>query len=148
MISFNLRCDKDHEFEAWFASAEAFERATKAGANQCPVCGSAHIEKALMAPSVSTSKKRAGGDDAKKVKLAASDPRRKAMREALKDLRKKVTDNADYVGDKFAEEARKIHYEEVEPHGIYGEATTEDAKGLVEEGIEFHPLPDLPEDSN
>ncbi len=82
------------------------------------------------------------------IKLASGDPRQKAMRAALKELRHKVIENADYVGDRFAEEARKIHYEEAEPRGIYGEATPEDAREMSEEGIEFHPLPELPEDGN
>ena len=76
------------------------------------------------------------------------DPRQIALRQALREIRQKVTENADYVGDKFAEEARKIHYNEVEARGIYGEATPDDAKALIEEGIEFHPLPILPEEGN
>lgn len=148
MIRYSLRCDRDHEFDAWFGSATAYERASKLGENQCPVCGSTAIEKGLMTPAVGPATKKETAEMATKVKLAATDPRKKAMREALKQLRKKVTENADYVGDRFAEEARKIHYQETEPRGIYGEATKDDAKELIDEGIEFHPLPDLPDDSN
>ena len=82
------------------------------------------------------------------MKLAVPDPRQQAMREAIKALRKQVTENADYVGDKFAEEARKIHYNEVEARGIYGEATGDEAQALADEGIDFLPLPSLPEDRN
>jgi hypothetical protein len=95
-----------------------------------------------MAPAVAGTKK------AEKVSLAAPDPRNAVMREALKEFRKKVTENADYVGDKFAEEARKIHFNETEQRGIYGEATPEEARELAEEGIAFQPLPPLPEDRN
>jgi hypothetical protein len=142
MIRYTLRCDRDHAFEAWFRASADYDRAAAAGENVCPVCGSATVEKAPMAPTV----KGARHDDT--VTLAAPDPRRQAMRKALVELRKKVTENAEYVGDRFAEDARKIHYDEVEPRGIYGEATGEEASALAEEGIEFHPLPPLPEDRN
>jgi len=142
MIRYTLHCDREHEFEAWFRSAGDYDRAAKAGENRCPVCGSAEVGKALMAPAVSGTKKN------EKMSLAAPDPRSRVMREALREFRKKVTENADYVGDKFAEEARKIHYEETEQRGIYGQATTEEAHELAEEGIAFQPLPPLPEDRN
>lgn len=141
MIRYTLRCDREHEFEAWFRSSADYDRAAKKGANVCVVCGSTEVTKALMAPAVSGTRKET-------VTLAAPDPRSQAMRELVKEFRKKVTENADYVGDKFAEEARKIHYEEVEPRGIYGEATPDEAKRLAEEGIGFQPLPPLPEDKN
>jgi hypothetical protein len=141
MIRYTLRSEREHEFEAWFRSSADYDRAAKKGANVCVVCGSAEVTKALMAPAVSGTKKDT-------VTLAAPDPRSAAMRELVKEFRKKVTENADYVGDKFAEEARKIHYEEVEPRGIYGEATPDEARDLVEEGIGFQPLPPLPEDRN
>ena len=142
MILYTLRCHRDHEFEAWFASSAAYDRAAKAGANTCPMCGSDEVEKALMAPAVAGTKKRG------KVSLAAPDMRSKAMREALREFRRQVTENADYVGDKFAEEARRIHFNEVEPRGIYGEATVEEARSLAEDGVAFQPLPPAPEDSN
>jgi hypothetical protein len=142
MIRYSLRCDRDHEFEAWFRSSADYDRAAVAGENVCPACGSTAVAKAMMAPSVSGARK------SEKMMLAAPDPKSQAMREALKELRKRVTENADYVGDKFAEEARKIHYEETEARGIYGEATPEEARDLVEEGITFQPLPPLPEDRN
>src|SRR5690606_6777735 len=104
--------------------------------------GSDEVEKALMAPAVSGTKKRG------KVSLAAPDMRSKAMREALREFRRQVTENADYVGDKFAEEARRIHFNEAEPRGIYGEATVEEARSLAEDGVSFQPLPPAPEDSN
>lgn len=143
MIRFSLRCDRDHEFEAWFRSSAEYE--TGVGSS-CPVCGSDKVEKALMAPALGHS---AGREKTDKVRLAAApDQRMKAMREALKEMRRQITSNADHVGDRFAEEARKIHYKETEPRAIYGEATSEEAKALLEEGVEFQPLPSLPDDQN
>ncbi len=150
MIRYTLRCDKDHAFEAWFRSSADYDKAEAKGETECPLCGGRRIEKALMAPSIA----RSDRDDKKpavpeKVTLAtAPDPHQAALREALKELRQKVTENADYVGDRFAEEARKIHYKEGEARGIYGEATADEAKALVEEGIDFQPLPTLPEERN
>jgi hypothetical protein len=142
MIHYTLRCERDHEFEAWFASSAAYDRAARAGGNVCPVCGSKKVDKALMAPAVSGTKK------AETVNLAAVDPRRVALREAIREFRQKVTADADYVGDRFAEEARKIHYKEAEARGIYGEATLEGARQLAEDDIAFLPLPSLPEERN
>jgi hypothetical protein len=151
MIRYALRCDRGHDFEAWFGSIADYDRTAVAGENACPLCGSTAVEKALMAPAVSA---RTRSDHAwpepksEKVALAAPDPRQAAFRQALKEFRRKLIEGADYVGDRFAEEARKIHYNEAEPHGIYGEATAEEAKGLAEEGVAFQPLPPLPEDRN
>ncbi len=148
MIRYTLRCSKGHAFETWFRGMDDYDRAVKAGEAACPVCGDTKVEKALMAPAVSGTKKSTEGGKTERVKLAAPDPRQQAMREAIKALRKQVTENADYVGDKFAEEARKIHYSEVEARGIYGEATGDEAQALADEGIDFLPLPSLPEDRN
>ena len=142
MIKYSLSCDSGHPFEAWFASSDAYEKQSAAGTLLCPVCGSAEVDKALMAPAVATSRKK----DA--VRLAANVPEHKEMIAALRKIRNQMTENADYVGPKFAEEARKIHYNETEKRGIYGEASSDEARSLAEEGIEFHPLPVLPEDHN
>ena len=147
MIRYTLRCSNAHEFETWFRSIADFERAVADGEAACPVCGDTSVEKALMAPAVAGTHKGDSGKD-EKVKLAAPDPRQLAVRETIKALRKQVTENADYVGDRFAEEARKIHYNEVEARGIYGEATGDEAQALADEGIDFLPLPQLPEDRN
>jgi len=144
MIRYNLVCTGGHDFESWFRDAAAFDKAAKAKAVTCPECGTSDVVKALMAPSVSTARKR----EAAAVKVAAPDPRQAAMVEMMRKLRAHVTENADYVGAKFAEEARKIHYEEAEARGIYGEASPEEARSLIDEGIEFLPLPVLPEDGN
>ena len=146
MIRYALTCEDGHRFESWFAGSQAYDDLRAADAVLCPECGSAAVEKALMAPQVATARKK----DAKKekVRLAANHSMRAEAIAAIRKIRDHVTENADYVGDKFPEEARKIHYEEAEPRGIYGEATTDEAKVLEEEGIEFHPLPMLPEEQN
>jgi len=141
MIRFGLICDKEHEFEAWFRSGEDFENQKSRKLVACPECGSHEVSKALMAPAVSTSRKKA------QIALAASEEQKRALAQ-LKALSQKIRENADYVGEKFAEEARKIHFGEVEPRGIYGEATPEDVKSLAEDGVDFMPLPVFPEDRN
>lgn len=130
MIVYNLRCKNSHEFEGWFKDSAAFEAQAKSGKLLCPVCDTAKVEKAIMAPAVSGAKKSTiTNDEAKK------------MRQFMTGLRKYVQENADYVGPKFAEEARKIHYGESEDRHIYGEATLAEAKELIEEGVDVAPLP-------
>jgi hypothetical protein len=141
VIRFSLSCEHSHEFEGWFRSNEDFDVQRKRSLVECPVCGSHKVEKALMAPAVSTGRKR------EKVALAMNEQQRAAMAQ-IKALTAKIRENADYVGDKFAEEARKIHFGESDPRGIYGEATTEEAKSLVEDGVAFMPIPVLPDDQN
>jgi hypothetical protein len=147
MIRYALICGEGHEFEGWFRDSADFDKQAKAASVACPFCASTAVEKQIMAPAVAATKKGAAPEP-EKLRVAAPDPRRAAMIEALREMRKSVTENADYVGDKFSEEARKIHYKETEPRGIYGEASPSEAKDLAEEGIEFHPLPTLPEDRN
>lgn len=141
MIQYTLSCDNAHRFDAWFKSASAFEEQQAREVVTCPVCMSTKVEKALMAPAVS----RSGSD---KVPLSAGHPDIARLREAMIALRKKVTSEADYVGDKFAEEARKIHFEEVDPRGIYGEATRDEVMELIDDGVDFLPLPNIPDDAN
>ncbi|MET3793609.1 DUF1178 family protein [Aquamicrobium terrae] len=141
MIRFSLVCEHDHEFEAWFRSGDDFDTQKKRGFIDCPSCGSSKVEKALMAPAVSTSAKQ------EKMALAMGEAQRQALEE-MKALAAKVRENADYVGDKFAEEARKIHFGEADARGIYGEATLEEARDLAEDGVEFMPIPVFPDDRN
>ena len=141
MIRFSLICDRDHEFEAWFRSNDDFDRQQKRGFVDCPTCGSKKVGKALMAPAVSTGRKR------EKIALAMNEAQKNAMAE-MKALSEKMRENADYVGDKFAEEARKIHFGETDARGIYGEATLDEAKSLAEDGVGFMPIPVFPEDRN
>ena len=141
MIRFSLVCEHDHEFEAWFRSNDDFETQAKRGFVDCPSCGSHKVGKALMAPAVSTGRKR------EKMALAMSEAQKEAMTQ-LKALSQKMRENADYVGDKFAEEARKIHFGETDARGIYGEATLDEARGLAEDGVSFLPMPVFPDDRN
>ena len=141
MIRFSLICDEDHEFEAWFRNNDDFDRQKKRGFVDCPTCGSKKVGKALMAPAVST------GRSQEKIALAMNEAQKNAMAE-MKALSEKMRENADYVGDKFAEEARKIHFGETEARGIYGEASPDEARSLAEDGVEFMPIPVFPDEQN
>jgi hypothetical protein len=141
MIRFSLACDHDHDFDAWFRNNDDFDKQQKRGLVSCPVCGSSKVEKALMAPSVQTARKR------EKVALSIGAEQKQLMGK-LKELTDKLKENADYVGDKFPEEARKIHFGEADPRGIYGEASREEVKELLEDGVEIMPLPTIPDDTN
>jgi len=141
MIKYGLNCSNGHEFEAWFRSADDFDQQKSHKLVTCPACGSPEVDKALMAPAVSTGRKK------QQIALALGEEQKKAM-EQLKALARQVRENAEYVGPQFAEEARKIHFGEAETRGIYGEATIDEARSLAEDGIEFLPLPILPEDTN
>ena len=135
MIVFDLRCGNNHEFESWFANSDAFEKLKKVGEIACPVCGDAKVEKALMAPAVSGTKKKSGD----KAAMHAGE-----YMSAIRALREQVEQNCDYVGEKFPEEARKIHYGETEERNIYGEASVEEAKELADEGVEVQQIPWAP----
>ena len=134
MIRYALRCEKAHEFEAWFQNSSSFDEQVGASDVACPQCGSTKIVKAPMAPSVARSGK--------------SDTSESMAVEAVRRARKEMLKDADNVGDDFAREARKIHYKDTEPRGIYGRASEKEAKDLREEGVGFSPLPVLPEDHN
>jgi len=156
MIHYTLICAKGHEFDSWFPNSTAFDRQAKRGLVTCPRCGSAKVEKAIMAPRLSSSKKRKAPAETPvsaatvpdKAPVAMISPQEQEIRSKLKELREHLTKNADNVGPKFPEEARKMHYGEIEHRSIYGEASPKDAKDLAEEGIEFHPLPILPDERN
>lgn len=141
MIRFSLVCENAHEFEGWFRSNDDFDTQKKRGFVDCPHCSSTKVEKALMAPAVSTSRKQ------EKIALAMGEQQRQVMAE-MKAFAERVKADADYVGDRFAEEARKIHFGEADQRGIYGEATPDEARALAEDGVEFMPLPVIPEDRN
>lgn len=141
MIRFSLHCAEGHEFEAWFRNGADYETQRKRGFVECPQCGSIKVDKALMAPAVSTSRRQ------EKMALAMHAQQRQAM-EQLKALSEKLRENAEHVGDKFAEEARKIHFGETEARAIYGEATPDEACSLAEDGVDFMPLPTFPDDRN
>ena len=138
MIVYNLRCGSGHEFEGWFKDSVAYDAQAADGKLMCPMCSSRKIEKAIMAPAVAGTK----------MSVSAKDEMKK-MRQFVSGMRKYVKENAEYVGPKFPEEARKIHYGEIEERHIYGEATLKEAKELIEEGVDVVPLPpDLDEQAN
>ena len=160
MIRYSLICDRRHEFESWFAGSAAYDKQVKRKLVACPVCGSAKVEKAIMAPRLARSDKSgpivapaeeaapAPAEAQAPTPVAMISPQEREFRKKLKELRDHLTANADNVGKKFPEVARQMHYGEIEHRSIYGEASPKDAKELHEEGIEFHPLPVLPEERN
>lgn len=167
MILYELVCENDHTFEAWFRDSGSYDDQVRNGEVACPLCGTLHVRKALMAPRLA---RRKGQDDAARpprdesaetmtpaVNVAAGDAMAKTVssrhldfsskiREALHDLRRQVEANCDYVGDRFAEEARRIHNGDSEARPIYGETTKEEAQDLKDEGIEFVSVPWLKSD--
>jgi hypothetical protein len=141
VIQYSLQCSQGHRYDAWFRNAVAFDEQQARGIVRCAVCDDAGVEKALMAPAVSRT-------DGERMSLSSGHPDAKKFLEMLRAYRQKVVSEAENVGNKFAEEARKIHFEEAEARGIYGQATKDEVIALLEDGIEFMPLPDLPEEHN
>ena len=146
MIHYDLICDKGHAFDGWFRNSAAYDEQAGKGLVTCTQCGSSSVEKQLMAPGIPVKSNRKS--EAKSMVAAPADPRLAELMKMMREMRRHVEENAEYVGDRFAEEARKIHYEETEQRGIYGQTTPDEAKELIEEGIVVHPLPRLPEDGN
>ena len=152
MIRYALACEAGHEFESWFPASADYEAQRARGLVTCPVCDSPKVDKQIMAPSVARTDKTVGRPAA--VPAAAPQPmamfseKEREFRAMLKAFREHVTRNADYVGQSFADEARKMHYGETEHRSIYGEASLAEAKELLEEGIEVHPLPPVPDERN
>jgi hypothetical protein len=158
MIRYSLRCERGHGFESWFQSSSAYESQEKRKLVNCPACGSAKVERAIMAPRIVSKK----GQDitapapapapATDVAAPASTPlmmaQERELRAKLKELRDHIVKNADNVGERFPNEARKMHYGDIEHRPIYGEASPDEARSLIEEGVEVSPLPVLPEDRN
>ena len=166
MIRYSLICEKEHGFEIWFKNSADYDKQAKRGLVTCPACGSAKVEKALMAPSLARGARKGAGAPAgkaappgaaappesppseSKTPVAMVSPQEHELRAKLKELRDHLVKNADNVGAKFPEEARKMHYGEAEHRSIYGEASPQEAKELLDEGVELHPLPVLPEERN
>jgi hypothetical protein len=169
MIRYSLACARGHAFESWFANSSAYDKQAKRGLVACPMCGSTKVEKAIMAPRLSRGEQpidvpaqapspapspapaavpapAAPQQGAEPVAMIS--PQERELRAKLKELRDHLVKNAENVGRKFPDEARKMHYGEIEHRSIYGEASPDEAKALHEEGIEFHPLPILPDDQN
>lgn len=161
MIRYTLVCERQHNFESWFANSAAYDKQVKRGLVGCPICGSIKVDKAIMAPRLGRSGKPIDMPQAPPeaplpatapaeapAPVAMMSPQEREFRGKLKELRDHLTRNAENVGRKFPEEARKMHYGEIDHRSIYGEASPQEAKDLHEEGIEFHPLPVLPDERN
>ena len=156
MIRYHLRCDRGHAFESWFQSSSAYETQEKRKLVSCPACGSVKVERAIMAPQIVSKNSRdsAAPPPAVSTEVAApaSTPlmmaQERELRAKLKELRDHIVKNADNVGERFPNEARKMHYGDIEHRPIFGEASPEEARSLFDEGVEVSPLPVLPDDRN
>ena len=172
MIRYALQCERGHAFESWFQDSASYDRQAKRGLVTCPVCDSAKVEKSIMAPQIPrkgrSADQRSGEEKllrakARQKKPAAAEttavappplaesmiaPQESELRAKLKELRDHIKANADNVGAQFPEQARKMHYGEIEHRPIYGDASPTEAKALIEEGVEVLPLPVLPDDRN
>ena len=174
MIRYALVCDQHHEFESWFANSAAYDKQVKRGLVTCPSCGSAKVEKALMTPGLARPRspsRQEGPEEAhqslqkketpaqqptkaapdamsRPAPVAMMTPQEQEFRQKLRELRDHLVKNAENVGSRFPEEARKMHYGETEHRSIYGVASAKEAEEMHEEGIAFSALPVLPDDRN
>jgi len=169
VIKYTLKCSNEHIFDGWFSNSGAFDEQKEMGLVACPSCGSSNIEKTLMAPSVTGTKMQ--GENSRTHEalttralpvpiepelmsatipepLLHGDATMQAVIQKMRELRSWVEANTENVGDKFAERARKMHFGEEDRHGIIGKATFEEAQELLDDGVDFFPLPGLPEDNN
>ena len=172
MIRYSLQCERGHAFESWFQDSASYDKQAKRGLVTCPACNSSKVEKSIMAPQIPrkgrTTEQRAGEEKAARArsrpkataesattapaKQDTAEPmllaQERELRAKLKELRDHIKATSDNVGDQFPEQARKMHYGEIEHRPIYGEASPKEAKDLIEEGVDVMPLPVLPEDRN
>ncbi len=167
MIRYALRCECGHVFDSWFADSTAYDRQHARGLVTCPLCDSASVEKAIMAPRLGRTKRAPKGDSKDRsesrevtdnLPAVQTPPERAAplmmapqereLVAKLRELREHVTRTAENVGPRFSSEARKMHYGDIEQRAIYGEATRDEARSLIEEGVEVLPLPVLPDERN
>jgi hypothetical protein len=155
MIRYNLHCDRGHAFESWFQSSGAYESQEKRQLVSCPACGSTKVERAIMAPQIVSKKGRdaappspAPATEAAPTSTPLMMAQERELRAKLKELRDHIVKNADNVGERFPNEARKMHYGDIEHRPIYGEASPDEARSLIDEGVEVSPLPVLPDDRN
>ncbi len=149
MIVYDLKCRKDHVFEAWFPDSASFAEQAESGKVLCPVCGSSKVTKALMAPNLMKGTRGEAERPCETSEVAVADTEKAAeLRGLLRGLREQVESNCDYVGEDFAEEARKIHYGETDARGIYGDTSDEEAKELQDEGIDVQRVPWLRRDNS
>ncbi len=168
MIKFALQCEQGHAFESWFRDNASFGEQAKRGFVECPACGSLKVAKSIMAPHVVRTDRGpklpaaahpatvaarpealpTAEPAAEATAVALLSPADKALRDLMRAMRSHVEQTADHVGPKFADEALKMHQGEIDHRPIYGSATPDEAKMLVEEGVEFQQLPVLPDNRN
>ena len=158
MIHYSLRCERGHTFESWFQSSSAYESQEKRKLVSCPSCGSVKVERGIMAPRIVSKKGRSATAPAApeatstEVTTTESTPllmaQERELRAKIRELRDHIVKNADNVGERFPVEARKMHYGDIEHRPIYGEASPEEARSLIDEGVDVSPLPVLPDDRN
>jgi hypothetical protein len=162
MIRYTLRCECGHAFESWFQSSSAYDSQIKRKLVTCPACGSVKVDKAIMAPQIVSKKGRESAIPAAVEPAEITPPaaptqpsstpllmaQERELRAKLKELRDHIVKNADNVGERFPSEARKMHYGDIEHRPIYGEASPDEARDLIDEGVEVTPLPVLPDDRN
>ena len=146
MIKYALACEKGHEFESWFADSAGYEAQAKRGLIACPECNSTRVAKAIMAPAIAGGRKR--GSTPAPAPVALLDERQQRLRELARHLRTEIIANTDDVGAKFPEEARAIHEGDAPARSIRGQATLDEARALIEEGVGVLPLPTLPDEFN
>jgi hypothetical protein len=155
MIRYSLQCERGHSFESWFQSSSAYDSQVRRKLVSCPACGSAKVEKAIMAPRIVSQRGRdpvAAAVAPAEAAAPAGTPllmaQERELRAKLRELRDHIVKNADNVGERFPNEARKMHYGDIEHRPIYGEASPDEARALIDEGVEVSPLPVLPDDRN
>ena len=157
MIHYSLICEKKHDFDIWFKNSADYDKQVKRGLVSCPACGSVKVERAIMAPQIVSKKGREAAPPvpAAPAEVTASSEstpllmaQERELRAKLKELRDHIVKNADNVGERFPNEARKMHYGDIEHRPIYGEASPDEARALIDEGVEVSPLPVLPDDRN
>jgi hypothetical protein len=156
MIRYSLQCERGHVFESWFQNSSAYESQIKRKLVSCPACGSAKVEKAIMAPQIVSKRRNPSAEPSPAPATDAAAPastpllmaQERELRAKLRELRDHIVKNADNVGERFPNEARKMHYGDIEHRPIYGEASPDEARALIDEGVEVSPLPVLPDDRN
>ncbi|MBV8850601.1 MAG: DUF1178 family protein [Methylobacteriaceae bacterium] len=162
MIRYSLICDNAHEFDSWFANSSAFDEQSERGLIVCPFCDSAHVTKAIMSPRLARtdvvrpalpSLQPSAGDEApkpaeEKRPVALFDEKHAALRNMVRELHAKIIETTVDVGSRFPEEARRIHESETPQQPIRGQATAEEARALLDEGIGILPVPTLPDERN
>ena len=148
MIRFSLVCDQGHAFESWFRDGSSFDDQAERGLLSCPHCASVKIDKAIMAPQVARKDRELAPSAPAPQPVALMSPEEQALRAKVRELRAMLTEKSDYVGERFANEARAMHDGEIEHRAIHGEASGEDVRSLIEDGVDILPLPMLPDERN